>query len=385
MMRTSLSITIVAMTTQLKNGEFNWNEELQGIILSAFFWGYITPMFISGWLANRYGGKILFMSGLGIDGILALILPLAARSHVGLLIACRVAMGLAEVSTGVMVPSFHQMLGAWSPPDERSRMSSFSYAGQPFGIVLVLPLAGLLCEYGLDGGWPTVYYTLGLTALIICCLWFYLVYDTPSHHPRISQKEKLYIQTSLGVKDKKAKNGLLSSLPYLFYLINAYICGIIGDWIIKNKYFSVTVTRKFFQVLASGVPAVCLLAVTFSGCDSTLTIVWLVLAGGFFGAMYTALGVNHVDLSPNFSGILQGITLTIGNLAGILVPYVIGVIIQGQQRSRSSWDLAYYISASVLLLSTLIYVLFGSGEEQPWNQPDLDENEAISVENVTKV
>ena len=38
-------------------GDFEWSEELQGIILSSFFWGYVITHIPGGLLSEKYGGK----------------------------------------------------------------------------------------------------------------------------------------------------------------------------------------------------------------------------------------------------------------------------------------------------------------------------------------
>ena len=43
-----------------QDGEFDWDKETQGIILGAFFWGYLLTQIPGGWLAERVGGKGVF-------------------------------------------------------------------------------------------------------------------------------------------------------------------------------------------------------------------------------------------------------------------------------------------------------------------------------------
>jgi nitrate/nitrite transporter NarK len=51
-----------------------------------------------GILAERFGAKWIFGGSILISGILTLLTPLAARLHVGLLIAIRLLIGAFEVS-----------------------------------------------------------------------------------------------------------------------------------------------------------------------------------------------------------------------------------------------------------------------------------------------
>ena len=68
-----------------------------GFILSAFYYGYLLTHLPGGYLARKLGGATVIGVAVGATGALTLFTPLAARMHVGTLIALRVAMGLAEV------------------------------------------------------------------------------------------------------------------------------------------------------------------------------------------------------------------------------------------------------------------------------------------------
>lgn len=68
------------------------------LLLSAFFFGHIVTQFPGGWLANKYGGKLVFLIGVFITCVLTLLSPLVARTDFYLFVALRIVQGLAEVN-----------------------------------------------------------------------------------------------------------------------------------------------------------------------------------------------------------------------------------------------------------------------------------------------
>lgn len=68
------------------------------------------------------------------------------------------------------------------------------------------------------------------------------------------------------------------------------------------------------------------LAAAYSGCDAMLVGVFFTMAAGSEGFLSASSMVNPMDLAPNFSGTLTGITNGIGSVTGIIVPWVIGVL-----------------------------------------------------------
>lgn len=60
-----------------------------------------------------------------------------------------------------------------------------------------MPLSGLLAQHGFDGGWPSIFYVFGLIGVIWSVTFIIFVYEDPSSHPRIDEKEKKYIINSL--------------------------------------------------------------------------------------------------------------------------------------------------------------------------------------------
>lgn len=81
-----------------QNGEFNWDEQTQGIVLGAFFYGYVLTQVPGGRLAELFGGKLVYGIGVLITAIFTLLTPIAARINFPLFIAVRVLEGMGEVS-----------------------------------------------------------------------------------------------------------------------------------------------------------------------------------------------------------------------------------------------------------------------------------------------
>ncbi|KHJ81239.1 hypothetical protein OESDEN_19075 [Oesophagostomum dentatum] len=139
-------------------GEFEWSKTVQGHILGAFFWGYLGSQVLGGYLASRFGGKRVILACVLGSSLLTLASPVAARTNAYLLAGLRVAVGFLQ---GATFPAMHTMWSVWGPPLELSVLTGVTYAGAQIGNVFVLPLSGFLCQYGFDGGWPSIFYILG--------------------------------------------------------------------------------------------------------------------------------------------------------------------------------------------------------------------------------
>src|SRR6266568_4250189 len=59
--RVNISIAIIPLA--LDKG---YDAAARGLILSAFFWGYLWPQMIGGWIADRVGGKLVLAVGVAL-------------------------------------------------------------------------------------------------------------------------------------------------------------------------------------------------------------------------------------------------------------------------------------------------------------------------------
>lgn len=64
---------------QIDKGEYEWSQELQGIILSAFYWGYAITHLPGGMLAEKFGGKYTLAFGMLSTAIFTLLTPVCVE------------------------------------------------------------------------------------------------------------------------------------------------------------------------------------------------------------------------------------------------------------------------------------------------------------------
>ena len=82
----------------LLDGPFDWNENIQGLILAGYFYGYIVTQVPGGWVAEKFSAKHVFGAGTLLNIICTLITPIASKLSYGALIALRILMGIGGVS-----------------------------------------------------------------------------------------------------------------------------------------------------------------------------------------------------------------------------------------------------------------------------------------------
>ncbi|XP_037942181.1 putative inorganic phosphate cotransporter [Teleopsis dalmanni] len=421
-LRVNLSVAIVAMTDKNATNpdfmEYDWSEKTKSLLLSSFFWGYICTQIPAGQLARKFGPKVMLLWGLLLASVLTVLTPLI--THIGnwqLLFFMRVLQGLSQ---GVVYPSVHTILSKWSPPDERGQLSTYCYSGTQFGTVVMLAISGYLASSFL--GWPSIFYVSGGIGILWVVAWKVWGANSPSEYKSISAEEKKFIQTSLDADSnskenaKPAKipwaqfftsvpflvlilvhstqnwgfwtlltqipsymknilgmdiksNALLSALPYTVMLLLSFVFSSISALLNKKKYLKRSVSRKLFNTIGHWIPMISLVAFGYVGPDKLgLAIFLLTITVGINSATYLGYQVNHIDLSPNYAGVLMGITNCISNIVSLKAPLVVGFIVTNE-KSAEQWRIIFFIAAFFYLIGNLLFIIFGRTSVQPWNNP----------------
>ncbi len=110
-----------------------WDSYVQGIVLGAYFYGYLVTQVPGGRLAEVVSGKWVFFVAVLMHLIPTILSPVMAEIHWGALVALRIIEGLGG---GATLPAMNVLISKWAPKDERSLISSLCYGGKACPIVL---------------------------------------------------------------------------------------------------------------------------------------------------------------------------------------------------------------------------------------------------------
>ncbi|CAO1317852.1 unnamed protein product [Diamesa serratosioi] len=405
-------------STGSEDGPFAWDSNTQGIILSCYFWGYLVSQAPGAWVAERFSAKWVMFFSVFLNVLCTLLTPPAAAIGPWAVVLMRVGEGIGG---GVTFPGMHTMLSSWAPPNERSIMSSIVYAGTALGTVISMLMAGVLASYY---GWASIFYVMGGLSCIWMVLWILLVQDTPSKQPLISIEEREFIVKSLNsggssnahVKKTIPWKAILTSKPFIGILI-AHMCnnwgwymllielpiymkGVLNFEIKENAiytampfltlwFFSIfisktldtlrmkgkittTTARKIATFIASFVPLCCMLTLCYIGCNRMAAVFITGIGVTSIGAMFSGFLSNHIDLAPNFAGMLMAFTNTFATLPGIIVPIFVGNLTHSDP-SITSWRIIFFVTIGLYIVEIIAYLTLGSGEQQPWNALEGDD------------
>ncbi|KAJ1521795.1 hypothetical protein ONE63_003430 [Megalurothrips usitatus] len=362
--------SLITLTSSLQ--VFPWDEKTTGLLLGAFFWGYMLCQIPGGLLAQRLGGSRLLAGALFVTAAATLLLPLSAEYGGWMAVfANRVVQGLSQAP---IFPSIYNLLGVWMPPTERDMIATCILAFQMLGTVIANPLCGFMAA---QWGWPSIFYSFGMVGVATGTAILHLGADRPALHRSISPEELAFIETSMNAAEPNEvrpetpptpwkdvlssvpvwmvwitmsvqdmayftflgtipsylakvlnipleENGLLSSLPYLTGFVTCL--GFTAATTVVQKRLSTTNTRKLFNLIASvGISVSVVLMGYVSSITASVTL--MCLSMGFMSATFVAVQTNALDMAPLHAGPIYAVGNTMAAVLGALGPYLVGFVV----------------------------------------------------------
>eukprot|EP00894_Picocystis_sp_ML_P005496 jgi/Pico_ML_1/56013/g1614.t1 len=397
--RINMSVTILHMAAA-----YEWSSVTQGWILSSFFYGYILTQVVGGLLAQKYGGKQVLNFAVMWWSVFTYITPFASRQSISVLLLARFLMGLGE---GMAFPCVYHVLSRFVPPEERSRSFAVVQGGVMMGTVFSFLTAPLLCGYF---GWESVFYSYAILGFVWSFFWMWIAPDDFGMVPYGDRDDSMHFEecekmlphvpgTSSHAVDGKATAGsfsccrllrhpavlailvvhfchnwglyiMLSWFPtYCFevlgidktgvyitffpYLMMAF-AAIFGGWAADRLLQSgkpILTVRKLMTFLGLMGPAVFL--PLFSLVQTKAMAMFLAsLALSLATSVGSGALINHVDIAPQHSGTLLGITNTAASLPGIIsVPLTAYLL----QITGGLWVSVFLLSSTIQLSGLWFY------------------------------
>ncbi len=372
--RQNISVAAPAMVKDL-----GLSATVTGVLLSAFFWGYVITQIPGGVLASKIGPKRVIVGTLIVWGAAAIATGLVPTYDS--LLAVRFIMGLAE---GAVWPSFAVVFVNWYPDSERGRAINFSEMALPVSSIIMAPTAGWLIA---NWNWHAMFIVQGIPPLIMAGAFALWGADHPDRDRFLSNTERDYLAAhrSRGSKETGsfldvmrnpfvwafcliyflwitglysfglwlptlltqlsgrgiAAVGLLSAVPFVLAAVGMYFN---ARWSDRSRH-----GRAWFVVVPLVIAGVALLVQHYLALGLTGNMVMLVIAGiGLYGAFgpFWAWSLQHIP--RNQAGPGMGLINLCGNFGGIVGPVIVGAAAVGGKVATGFYILGFFLLAAGL-------------------------------------
>jgi len=386
--RVNISVAAVAMKEQL-----GWSQTQKGLVLSAFFVGYMLFMFPGGWLATRVGGKRVLAASVLAWSAVTLLTPLSAHLSFAALLVARVAIGVGEAGR---FPASYELFGRWLPAHERSRAVARVLSGIPVGTV-----AGMMATGWIVGrfGWPAAFYVCGALGLVWVVVFQREVTNDPAEDPRVGAEERALLPPSDAgagaanvpwrglllrgpvvaiiaahfastwnlyvllawlpsyFRDVQhmtiAGAGFWSAAPWISNFVGTHLAAMGADRL-AARGVSVTVVRKLAQCLGLLGASGFLLPLHDVG-SPEVALALLCAATGALGMCNCGFPPAMMDVAPRHGALIYGVSNTFATLPGI-----VGVAATGWLVDRTgTYAAGFALTAGVGVVGAIVFgVLF---------------------------
>lgn len=387
-----LDRTVLGIAAPRLTADLGLSAAAMGIVFSAFSWSYAAAQIPGGVLLDRYGPRRVYFGAVTLWSAFTLLQ--SAVTGAAALMACRLGLGLAEAPS---YPANSRVVRTWFPQSERARANAVYAVGQYVGLAFLSPvLFWIATAYG----WRALFVLSGVLGLIFGLVWI-TTYREPGQHPRVTESELQHIRgaelglaaveqapfswsafwqllgrrqilgASLGqfasnstlvffltwfptylanARHMQLRSvGWMAAAPYIAASCGVFAGGWLSDWLLR-KTGSATLARKL-PVILGLLMAATIFAANYARDDATVVAI---MSFVFFGQGFCNLGWTLItDVAPSrYIGLTGGLFNLCANLAGILTPLIIGLIVG----NTGSFAGALRYVGSMALVGVIAYV-----------------------------
>lgn len=374
--------------------EFSLSESHMGAIFTAFLISYAGMNLPGGYLADRFGPRlVLTFVGLGA-GLFTTLTALGGKPGLGAYFGIvpaffliRFAMGIC---TGPLYPTCARTMGNWILATYHGRVQGFIAAGAGLGAATSpILFSWMIGTYG----WRMSFCIAGIATAILALVWLWYVRDYPSQYSAIrdegsgvrNQRDPEIMQTEPTPWKRLLTNRNLllltfaylavSYFTYIFFFWIYYYLGEIrhlaprqsaiattivnlawtvmsplGGWISDRlvRVYGERSGRRIVPIISLTLAAV-LLCIGINVGGNLATVSLLALSFGFASFSDGSYWAAAIKLGDKRVGAACGILNMGGNLAGV-APYIAPVI-----ASYAGWTWSLYSASIVMMVAVLTW------------------------------
>ncbi|XP_065225573.1 vesicular glutamate transporter 3-like [Planococcus citri] len=434
MLQHNMNIAVVEMTsnktvttdgdvTVIQMAEFDWDTITIGTVSSILMYGGLFAFFV-GYFVDKFGGSSTCAISMMICGVLTIIHPAILYLDYYAFLACRFATGFF---LNLFYASTSEIYSRWYPKKERSTLITIGYNGLNAGVAIALPLFGYIAN---EWKWPMVFYFSGALSIFISLICLIIVKNRPSEDEWISKAEQSYIldetddasrtevshpymkillsgpvlavcigkftlnwintiltsSLPLYVKDLTDKStdevGLISSIPTVALIFMFPIIGALLDKWKNNTSIQLTLMHKISISVAYLTASLLFIATALLN-NFTTSIIFFVFIQIITSIAPAVLEPNIVAISSKDSSVIAGLSKFLCCTAVIVSRTCVGFLTINH--SSQEWNNCFFLTACVLIFGTVIFIVFGSSEAQPWSSsstPVIDQERARLVKKI---
>jgi MFS family permease len=387
--RGNLSIAASRLSSELQ-----LDPEKIGLLLSSFFWTYAAMQIVSGWLIDRYSVYWIFAGGFFIWSAATTLTGLAGGFAT--IFALRLLLGMGE---SVAYPAYSKIIAQGFTEQHRGLANGLIDLGSKAGPALGLMIGGVIISHY---GWRPLFIGVGLVSMLWLLPWAWVARRAmrpsgdsvalsgleagPGMLEIASQRSAwgtficlfcgnyvwYFLLTWLPwylVRERhysEAAMGRFGSMAFWAVGLASLISGWISDRLVEHGG-SPTFVRKMFA--AGGLTgAIVIVGVPLLQSETTSLYV-LIFACISFGCYSSHPWLISQTLAgPAAAGRWSGMQNAVGNLAGVIAPWLTGRIV----RDTGHFVYAFAVVSVILGLGAASYLLLiGRIEPIVWRAKSL--------------
>ncbi len=364
----------MAIAADLIKDDLQLSASQLGILLAAFFWTYAPFQLVSGWLVDRFDVNWVLALGLLLWSVATL--TTGILHGFALMFVVRLILGIGE---SVAYPSYNKIVAKHFQESLRGRANGMVSAGWAGGPALGIFVGGLLVAHV---GWRLFFIVLGSASLLWLPAWI----RSMPRGPGLSIAKETHPASMVQIVAQRSAWGTfigLFSFNYIWYFqitwlpfylkrmrgfstetmsvvggcaflvlgLSALLCGWLADrWIVSTR--NPTRVLKAFCGGGLAISASAFFAV-FLIHDHTIAMATLIFSCASLGLGAANLWtMTQILAGPQTAGRWAGLQNFCGNIAGMVAPALVGIIVE--RTGGFFW--AFAMTSTVSLLGAFAYI-----------------------------